>query len=64
MGIDLRKDHPQTAQHAMAIAGAGEQPTGLRLGLLIDAPESIAALVAYLNERAATAPVSSALHCA
>lgn len=56
MGIDLTEQQRQTAN-----AGETEEQSGLRLELLIDDPESIAALVAYPEGRERSRFVRTAL---
>lgn len=61
MTFDLMEDHPQAIHHGKADAGEDEQKPGLRLDLLIEDPESIAALAAYPEGRERTRFVRTAL---
>ena len=61
MTFDLQGTHQEYTDHGNSYEGESEQVTGLRLDLLIEDAESIAALVAYPEGRERTRFVRTAL---
>jgi len=61
MTFDLQDAPQDIADHSIDRSGEAEQETGLRLGLMIEDPESIAALVSYPEGRERNRFVRTAL---
>ncbi len=61
MTFDLQETHQEYTDHGNSYEGESEQVTGLRLELMIEDAESIAALVAYPEGRERTRFVRTAL---